>query len=163
MEELKFVVGSRIYRLTDKSFRYVFPADVTAFVTAHGTEIFPYLLASYGMPAEFYDHTIWNNFYQALVIHNRVSNSQSQVFYKTGVDSQDDTAYTLQIWPDEQSHNGIKQTYATEYEAFYAARTQFLNLLGLEIEVRKSYLLIDPAQNLSTEQIKSIFNSLPTE
>jgi hypothetical protein len=161
MEEVKYIVGSKIYRLNEGSFRYLTPNLISSLVEAYGTPMFEGLLNNMGIPREFYDHTIWSNFMNATSVVRDLTGVGSDIVYKFS-QSPDDiyTTYTLQLWPSQEAFDTKVAENLEAYENLRSTRTAFLSKLGLEMEIRKSYRVIESAAVLSYDEIKSIFENL---
>jgi hypothetical protein len=161
MEELKYIVGSKIYRLSEKSFKYQPPDFVTSLVTAYGTDMFEELLNRVGMPQEFYDHSIWSNFTNSTAVVRDLISVGTDIAYKFSQSPADNyTTYTLQLWPSQEAFDTTVAENLVAYENLRSARTSFLSKLGLEMEIRRSYKVINPIAVLSYDEIKSIFENL---
>jgi hypothetical protein len=161
MAETKYIVGSKIYRLNENSFRYLTPDLVSNVVTTYGTDMFEGVLNYLEIPQEFYDHVIWSNFMNATTVVRDLTGVGTNIIY-TSFQSPDDnyTTYTLQLWPSEEEFNSKVAENHVAYENLRSTRTAFLSMLGLEMEIRKSYRVIDAAELVNYDQVKSIFENL---
>lgn len=161
MEELKYIVGSKIYRLSENSAAYVPPNLVTSIVTAYDTDMFEVTLNGAGILQEKYDHSIWSNFSNATAVVRALAGIGIDIKYKFFQSPEDNyTTYTLQLWPSQETFDTMQAENQVAYENLRLARTEFLSMLGLGIEVRKSYKVIDPDVVLSYVETKSIFENL---
>jgi len=157
MLQEKYVVGSKIYKTSENSFRYLVPDEIANVVSRYNTELFEPLLTALEIPIGLYNHTTWSNFANATTEIRRHTGIGNNVAYLYAQIPEDNfTTYTLQLWPSAEEFNTVQTEKIALFEALRNARSVLFSELGLAIEIRKSFVEIDT----STMKVKEIFEQL---
>jgi hypothetical protein len=161
MLEQKYVVGSKISRTSQSSFRYLSPDEIESVISYYNTEWFDHVLSALEIPKKMYNHTIWSNFASATREIRKIIGIGSNVSYMYSQSpSENYDTYTLQLWPSQETFDTIVSENITAYNNLRAARSVLFSDLGLEMEIRKSYIPIDSTVMLTHAQMKSTFETL---